>query len=164
MQTFVGCIVCRAAFVRENRAGMYSALSYYLSKVLVELPFQIMFPTAMAGIIVKPINLDGRFVFYALFMTLLNNVGQVRIKITSRFVTILIFTNHVFTHDATGVGHVDWLYVQEQGGCDASYAIGNPADHDLWRALCESGNDSSRLPLATIRIADQVATNLTRLS
>jgi len=66
----------RAAFVRENRAGMYSALSYYLSKVLVELPFQIMFPTAMAGIIVKPINLQGRFLFYALFMTLLNNVGQ----------------------------------------------------------------------------------------
>lgn len=68
----------RAAFIRENRAGMYSALSYYLSKVLVELPFQIIFPTAMAAIIVKPINLEGRFIFYALFMTLLNNVGQVR--------------------------------------------------------------------------------------
>ena len=39
----------RAAFVREQRAGMYSCLSYYLSKVLVELPFQIIFPMAMAG-------------------------------------------------------------------------------------------------------------------
>ena len=57
---------------------MYSALSYYLSKVLVELPFQIIFPTAMAAIIVTPINLEGRFIFYAVFMTLLNNVGQVR--------------------------------------------------------------------------------------
>ena len=66
----------RAAFVRENRAGMYSALSYYLSKVLVELPFQIIFPCAMAAIIVSPINLEGRYWIYALFMTMLNNVGQ----------------------------------------------------------------------------------------
>jgi hypothetical protein len=48
-----------AAFVRENRAGMYSALSYYLSKVFVELPFQILFPFMMAAIIVSPIKLEG---------------------------------------------------------------------------------------------------------
>jgi hypothetical protein len=69
---------------------MYSALSYYLSKVLVELPFQIMFPTAMAGIIVKPINLQGRFLFYALFMTLLNNVGQVRKRNTSAVLQMML--------------------------------------------------------------------------
>ena len=129
--------------MRENRAGMYSALSYYLSKVLVELPFQILFPTAMAGIIVKPISHEGRFIFYAVFMTLLNNVGQVRNKKAFGFFATLLFLEVIMVESnwfrkTTGFGDVDWLHFQEQGGSDAGYATGNFANHDFWRTVRES--------------------------
>ena len=47
-----------------------------MSKILVELPFQILFPLVMLGILYTPLNLHGRFVVMGAFMVLLNNVGQ----------------------------------------------------------------------------------------
>jgi hypothetical protein len=45
----------RAAFVREQRAGMYNAITYFVSKILIELPFQIMFPFIMIGALPYPL-------------------------------------------------------------------------------------------------------------
>jgi ATP-binding cassette subfamily G (WHITE) protein 1 len=66
----------RSAFVREHRAGMYSAGQYYVSKILVELPFQIAFPVIFCAIIVPPLRLQGRIWIFMAMVTILNNVGQ----------------------------------------------------------------------------------------
>ena len=64
---------CVFIYIRICR---YSSLTYFLSKVFVELPFQIFFPVLMILILYFPLNLQGRFQVIALFMVLLNNVGQ----------------------------------------------------------------------------------------
>jgi hypothetical protein len=49
---------------------------YYLSKVLVELPFQIILPTIMTVIVHPMLNLQGRIEVIGFFIILLTNVGQ----------------------------------------------------------------------------------------
>ena len=69
---------------------MYSAFTYFISKILVELPFQILFPLGMIGMLYGPLGLAGRFWVLALFMIALNNVGQVTTKVGVHVIAVQI--------------------------------------------------------------------------
>lgn len=61
----------KLVFLREYRAGYYSLSAYYFSKVLVELPYQILFPALLLIIAYYMIGLNPSFSAYLLAATLL---------------------------------------------------------------------------------------------
>lgn len=61
----------KMVFLREFRAGYYGLSTYYFSKVLVELPYQIIFPALLLLIAYYIIGLNPNFSAYLLAATLL---------------------------------------------------------------------------------------------
>lgn len=61
----------KMVFLREYHAGYYGLTAYYFSKVLVELPYQILFPALLLLIAYYIIGLNPAFSAYLLASTLL---------------------------------------------------------------------------------------------
>lgn len=61
----------KMVFLREYRAGYYGLTAYYFSKVLVELPYQIIFPALLLLIAYYIIGLNPAFPAYLLASSLL---------------------------------------------------------------------------------------------
>lgn len=61
----------KMVFMREYRAGYYGLTAYYFSKVLVELPYQIIFPALLLLIAYYIIGLNPSFAAYLLASSLL---------------------------------------------------------------------------------------------
>lgn len=61
----------KLVFLREYRAGYYGLTAYYFSKVLVELPYQIIFPALLLLISYYMIGLNPAFSAYLLSASLL---------------------------------------------------------------------------------------------
>ena len=61
----------KMVFLREHRAGYYGLTAYYFSKVLVELPYQIIFPALLLLIAYYIIGLNPAFSAYLLASSLL---------------------------------------------------------------------------------------------
>ena len=61
----------KMVFMREYRAGYYGLTAYYFSKVLVELPYQIIFPALLLLIAYYMIGLNPAFSAYLLASSLL---------------------------------------------------------------------------------------------
>ena len=61
----------KLVFMREYRAGYYGLTAYYFSKVLVELPYQIIFPALLLLIAYYIIGLNPAFSAYLLASSLL---------------------------------------------------------------------------------------------
>ncbi|EKX39193.1 hypothetical protein GUITHDRAFT_76568, partial [Guillardia theta CCMP2712] len=69
----------RTVFERERSVGMYSTLSYFLSKILVELPHNVIFPFLQSTIVYFLLNLQqaaDKWIIWAMIFVILNNVGN----------------------------------------------------------------------------------------
>lgn len=68
----------KQVFLREYQNGYYTLPAYFLSKTLVEIPFQIVFP-AVQGLITYILVFTfqwERFIFFEITLILLANCGQ----------------------------------------------------------------------------------------
>jgi ABC-type multidrug transport system permease subunit len=66
-------------FLREHLGGYYSLPAYLMSKIVVELPYQILFPFMYSVIVYFMIGYQmdaGRFFIFAVIMILINNCGM----------------------------------------------------------------------------------------
>jgi ABC-type multidrug transport system permease subunit len=116
----------RTVFERERSVGMYSTLTYFWSKILVELPMNIVFPFIQGTIAYWLVGLQndaGKYLFWSLTVILLNNVGtafgitiactfkslEVTLAVAPLFILPLMLFSGMFV-SANGIPpYFDWI-------------------------------------------------------
>jgi len=116
----------RIVFERERSIGMYSTFAYFLSKIIVELPHNIIFPFIQANIVYFLLELQlsaYHWITWCVIFTMLNNVGnalgiclactfkslEVTVQIAPVFILPLTLFSGFFVNQKGIPVYFDWI-------------------------------------------------------
>mmetsp|Transcript_20390 Transcript_20390/g.49326 ORF Transcript_20390/g.49326 Transcript_20390/m.49326 type:complete len:724 (-) Transcript_20390:11-2182(-) len=139
----------RTVFERERSVGMYTTLAYFCSKILVELPMNIIFPFIQGTIAYWLIGFQpfvGKWLVWCINFVLLNNVGtafgitiactfkslEVTLAVAPLFILPLMLFSGFFV-SSTGIPvYFDWIkHISPMKYSFAAFMINEYSDLEL---------------------------------
>lgn len=117
----------KAVFAREHANGYYGLSAYFFSKIIVELPFQIIFPIIQAAIMYWMVGFNGQpwyaFIVFAFTLVLLTLCGNamgiffasvfsdltVALAVTPMVILPLMIFGGLFVNNGSIPPYFDWI-------------------------------------------------------